>query len=116
MKISVLIPAYNCEGTIRHTMDSVLAQTRPPDEVLVIDDGSTDQTSAILKSYKPRVQVLKQEKQGVSVARNVCLNSRRGDLLVFGESYRPDSLLKSAGLLATTFLPKGSIASPKAVG
>jgi len=86
MKISVLIAAYNCEGTIRDTLDSVLAQTRPPDEVLVMDDGSTDQTSAILKSYKPRVQVLKQENQGVSAARNRLLERAQGDLLVWLDS------------------------------
>jgi len=86
MKISVLIAAYNCEATIRHTLDSVLAQTRPPDEVLVMDDGSTDQTSAILKSYKPRFQVLKQENQGVSAARNRLLELAQGDLLVWLDS------------------------------
>jgi glycosyltransferase involved in cell wall biosynthesis len=86
VKISVLIPAYNCQGTIQHTLDSVLAQTRPPDEVLVMDDGSTDQTSAILESYKPRVQVLKQENQGVSAARNRLLELAQGDLLVWLDS------------------------------
>jgi glycosyltransferase involved in cell wall biosynthesis len=86
MKISVLIPAYNCQGTIRHALDSVLAQTRPPDEVLVMNDGSTDQTSAILESYKPRVQVLKQENQGVSAARNRLLELAQGDLLVWLDS------------------------------
>jgi len=58
MKIGALIPAYNCQATIRETLDSVLAQTRPPDEILVMDDGSTDQAPEILESYKSRIQAV----------------------------------------------------------
>jgi len=86
MKISVLIPAYNCQTTIRETLDSVLAQTRPPDEILVMDDGSTDQTPEILESYKPRVQALRQENQGVAAARNGLLERAQGDLLAWLDS------------------------------
>lgn len=45
MRISVVIPAYNAKETIAETLDSVFAQSRPADEVIVVDDGSTDQTS-----------------------------------------------------------------------
>lgn len=83
MKISVLIPAYNCQATIRETLDSVLAQTRPPDEILVMDDGSTDQTPEILESYKPRIQVLRQENQGAAAACNELLERAQGDLLAW---------------------------------
>ena len=86
MTISVLIPAYNCQATIRETLDSVLAQTRQPDEILVMDDGSTDQTPAILEFYKPRVQVLRQENQGVAAARNSLLERAQGDLLAWLDS------------------------------
>ena len=50
MSISVLIPAYNCSKTIQATLDSVLGQTVPPDEVIVMDDGSTDDTIATLST------------------------------------------------------------------
>ena len=86
MKISVLIPAYNCQATIRDTLDSVLAQTRRPDEILVMDDGSTDQTPQILESYKPLVQVLRQENQGVAAARNALLKCAQGDILAWLDS------------------------------
>jgi len=83
MKISVLIPAYNCEATIRATLDSVLAQTCQPDEILVMDDGSTDQTASLLNSYVPRINVLSQRNGGVASARNALCERVQGDLLAF---------------------------------
>jgi glycosyltransferase involved in cell wall biosynthesis len=86
MKISVLIPAYNCEATIRATLDSVLAQTRQPDEILVMDDGSTDQTAALLNCYTPRVTVFRQPNSGVSRARNELVARAQGDVVAFFDS------------------------------
>jgi glycosyltransferase involved in cell wall biosynthesis len=86
MRISVLIPAYNCQATIRETLDSVLAQTRAADEILVIDDGSTDQTPEILEFYKPRVQVFRQKNLGVAAARNALIEHAEGDLLAWLDS------------------------------
>lgn len=83
MTISVVIPAYNGSRTIRATLDSVLQQTLPPNEILVLDDGSTDDTSSILYSYSPRVTVLQQKNQGVAAARNVLCEHARGDLIAF---------------------------------
>lgn len=81
MTISVVIPAYNCARTIRVTLDSVLAQRRPADEILVLNDGSTDETAAILKSYEPRITILEQENSGVSLARNALCRHAKGDLV-----------------------------------
>ena len=52
MKLSVIVPAYNAEKTIRQSLDSILAQTRPVDELIVINDGSTDGTEKILQEYR----------------------------------------------------------------
>jgi hypothetical protein len=86
MKISVLIPAYNCAATIPATLDSVLGQTVPADEILVMNDGSTDETATILKLYEPRVRVFWQRNGGLSSARNGLIARAQGDLIAFLDS------------------------------
>lgn len=83
MRISVIIPAHNAGKTIQATLDSVLAQTWSPQEILVFDDGSRDDTAVILESYKPRVTVFGQPNQGVAHARNFLCAQARGDILAF---------------------------------
>lgn len=69
---SVVIPLYNKESTIRRTIESVLNQTYQDFEILVVNDGSTDDSAEIVESVKdPRINVIHQVNQGVSVARNV---------------------------------------------
>ena len=77
--VSVVIPCYNGAAFLRETLDSVLAQTYPPLEVILIDDGSTDESAAIAESYGPPVRVIRQENQGESVARNRGMDEARGD-------------------------------------
>jgi glycosyltransferase involved in cell wall biosynthesis len=86
MKISVLMPTHNASRTIRATLDSVLQQTVAPDEILVLDDGSTDDTPKILNSYKPRITVLQEEHKGVATARNLLCQQAQGDLIAFLDS------------------------------
>ncbi len=83
MKISAVIPTHNCASVIRATLDSVMHQTIPPDEILVLDDGSTDQTVSILGSYRPRVTIVPQKNQGVASARNALCERAQGDLVAF---------------------------------
>ena len=83
MKFSVIIPAYNAARTIGATLDSALAQTVIPGEILVFNDGSTDETAAILESYKPRVTVFHQTNQGPAGGRNFLCARARGDVLAF---------------------------------
>ena len=83
MKISVLIPTYNSERTIVATLDSVLSQTLPPDEILIMDDGSTDNTVSLLGRYKPRITLIQQRNRGVAQARNALAERARGDLIAF---------------------------------
>jgi glycosyltransferase involved in cell wall biosynthesis len=81
MRITVVIPAYNSARTIRMTLDSVLKQTRPADEILVLNDGSTDETRFILKSYEPRITLFNQKNCGVSPTRNALCKYANGDLV-----------------------------------
>ncbi len=67
---SVVIPAFNAENYISRALRSVLAQTRLPDEILVVDDGSSDKTAEIAESFGSAVRVIHQENGGASSARN----------------------------------------------
>ena len=84
-RVSVVIPAWNCGSTIKRAVDSVLAQTYRAHEIFVIDDGSTDDTKAVMQSYADvaGVILISQENQGVSVARNVGVESATGNWISF---------------------------------
>ena len=96
VKVSVIMPAHNRETFIRDSMDSVLAQTFTDFELIVVDDGSTDTTAAIVESYTDRrIRLIRQPNQGVSVARNTGLEAARGEFITFLDSddlYYPDFL------------------------
>jgi len=77
--VSVVIPCYNAAPFLQETLDSVLGQTVPPLEVIVVDDGSTDDSGAIAQSYGPPVRVIRQENRGESVARNRGIDEAQGE-------------------------------------
>lgn len=82
--VSVIIPAYNAEALLERTLDSVLSQTYKNLEVLVIDDGSLDQTAELVKSVAQRdqrVRLLQQQNSGVAVARNLGIKNARGEFI-----------------------------------
>jgi glycosyltransferase involved in cell wall biosynthesis len=81
-RISVVIPAYNEESMIGACLQAVLAQSRAADEVIVVDNNSTDRTAEILRGFRGRVIVLHEERQGVQHARNRGLNAATGDIIV----------------------------------
>jgi glycosyltransferase involved in cell wall biosynthesis len=83
MKASVIIPVYNGGRYLATTLESVLAQTYPLHEIIVIDDGSTDSSPDILRSYGDRLRVTRQENQGVAAARNAGLRQVTGDVVNF---------------------------------
>ncbi|NDV62325.1 glycosyltransferase family 2 protein [Puniceicoccales bacterium CK1056] len=85
-EISVIIPAFNREGLIGPTLESLLNQTIPAVEILVVDDGSTDQTAQVAASFGPSVRVIHQENQGPSAARNNGLRQSRGEFIHFFDS------------------------------
>jgi glycosyltransferase involved in cell wall biosynthesis len=83
LSISVVIPAYNAAATIVRAIDSVLAQTRRPDEIIVIDDGSTDGTAQRIKKYGSQVRYIYQENAGPSVARNKGIEAAGSEWIAF---------------------------------
>ncbi len=82
-KVSVIIPAYNCENYIEQAVKSVLEQTYTDYEVIVIDDGSTDNTKNILSPYLDIIQYVYQSNQGAAKARNKGCQIAQGELLAF---------------------------------
>jgi glycosyltransferase involved in cell wall biosynthesis len=86
MRISVLIPAHNCEATIQEALESVFRQTTRPDEILVFNDGSTDLTLSLLDSYGEKIKVFSEPNGGVANARNRLVARSRGDLVAFLDS------------------------------
>ena len=88
-KISVIVPMYNAERYIGKCLESVVRQTYPELEILVIDDGSVDKGPGIcgkLAERDGRIQVLRQENQGVSDARNTGLDRACGEYVFFLDS------------------------------
>jgi glycosyltransferase involved in cell wall biosynthesis len=81
--ISVIIPAYNAERYLPEAIDSVLAQTCPAGEIIVVDDGSSDGTPRLAERYGGRVRWLSQKNQGSGAARNRGIVAARGELLAF---------------------------------
>jgi glycosyltransferase involved in cell wall biosynthesis len=81
--VSVVIPAYRAAHTIGRAVDSLLAQVRPPDEILVVDDGSPDDLPAALDPYGERVRLLRKPNGGVASARNLGIERSYGDLIAF---------------------------------
>jgi len=84
--VSVLIPAYNACAFIDETLDSVLKQTYPAIEVIVVDDGSTDETPALLRKYAGKINILSQPNLGQAVARNRAAQIANGTLFCFLDS------------------------------
>ena len=81
--VSVIIPAYNAAGTLARAVESVLAQTRPVDEIVVVDDGSTDRTAEVARQFGPPVRYVRQENAGASSARNRGIAEATGDWIAF---------------------------------
>ncbi|MEO6042016.1 MAG: glycosyltransferase family A protein [Croceibacterium sp.] len=84
--VSVIIPNYNRAPLIGETLISVLSQTRPPNEVIVVDDGSTDGSADVISGFGRDVTLIRQENAGPAVARNRGLQIARGDFIQFFDS------------------------------
>jgi O-antigen biosynthesis protein len=85
--VSVVIPTYNRMGTIRRAIASVLAQDYAPLELIVVDDGSTDETCALVEAIADdRIRLVRQPNGGVGAARNRGINEARGGLIAFCDS------------------------------
>ena len=86
LQISVIIPTFNREKIISRAIDSVLHQDLLPYEVIVVDDGSTDNTFNVLKSYNTQIKAITKIHSGVSATRNIGINEARGQWIAFLDS------------------------------
>ena len=94
-RFSVIIPAYNAAATLARAIDSVRAQSWPAHEIIVIDDGSGDDTALVAGNYGEAVKLIRQVNGGVSAARNAGVRAASGDWLAFLDAddwYSPDRL------------------------
>jgi glycosyltransferase involved in cell wall biosynthesis len=101
-EISVVIPSYNSAAYLPDAIDSALNQTTDPLEVIVVNDGSTDETARILERYQGRVVSISQENRGLSAARNRGIAAARGDLIAFLDAddiWLPEKLEKQLACL-----------------
>ena len=97
MLVSVIIPTYNSARYLAEAVDSVLAQTFSDFEVLVIDDGSTDETEELMRRYAGRVRCFRQQNSGVAEARNRGIRESRGKFVSFldaDDTWLPDKLAR----------------------
>ncbi|MEP6888554.1 MAG: glycosyltransferase [Nitrospirales bacterium] len=119
--VSVIIPCYRQAHFLDQAIDSVLEQTYPDTEVIVVDDGSPDQTSEVVRRY-PQVEYIVQANQGLAAARNRGIEASKGEYLVFldaddhllpnhfGASLRAFQLKPDAALVCGSYRLFGSIA------
>ncbi len=100
--VSVVIPTYNSASAVREALESVLAQTYSDFEVIVVDDGSTDNTESVMRSFGDRVSYLKQDNRGAGAARNQGIQRSRGEYVAFLDSddlWLPTKLAEQVPLL-----------------
>lgn len=91
--VSIIVPAYNAEKTIKKTVESIINQTYTKFELIIIDDGSRDSTSALVESYyDKRIKLIKKENGGVSSARNLGIKNAVGEYIAFCDA---DDIWKS---------------------
>jgi glycosyltransferase involved in cell wall biosynthesis len=81
--VSAIIPVFNGAAYLAEALESVFLQTRLPDEVVVVDDGSTDATGAVARLFENRIRYVRQEHAGIGPARNRGLHASTGSLVAF---------------------------------
>ena len=88
MKVSVIIPVYNAESSIKKCLDSIINQTLDKIEIIVINDGSTDNTGKILKEYNknPNITIINKHNEGIGKTRNIGISKASGEYITFVDS------------------------------
>ena len=89
LKVSVIIPAYNAENDIEHCIESIISQTYKNTEIIIVNDGSKDNTKKILEKLNNKYEniiIINQKNNGVSASRNAGINMASGDYLMFVDS------------------------------
>ena len=103
-RVSVIIPAYNGDKYIVQAVESVINQTYKNWEIIIIDDGSTDNTQEVLKPYFDQIRYIPQKNQGVAAARNCGIREAKGELIAFldqDDFFFPDKLAAQVALFDT---------------
>lgn len=98
--VSCVVPAFNAARYIGETLDSVLAQTSPPDEVIVVDDGSTDGTLSVVERFGSAVRLLRRERGGAAAARNSGIEAAVGRFIALVDSddlWHPEKIERQLG-------------------
>lgn len=116
IRISVVIPAFRALGTIDQAIQSVLAQTVPPHEIIVVDDGSPDETAAHVADRYPGVRLLRQANAGCGMARNAGAAIATGDWLAFldaDDAWLPTKLERQ---IPETVAPTVGVVACRSVG
>lgn len=101
-RISVVIPVFNCEKYVAEAIRSVLAQSRPPEEIIVVDDGSTDSSADVVKTFGTAVQYVWQTNQKIGAARNAGVAIATGNYIAFLDAddiWMPNKLELQSGAL-----------------
>ncbi len=102
--VSVLMPAYNVAAYIAEAIESALYQTWQPVEVIVVDDGSTDETSSAARRYVPPVRLFGQPHAGIGAGRNRALEEARGEYIAMLDAddyWPPEKLERQMAVLAS---------------
>lgn len=100
--VSVIVPTWNRAKELPRAIDSLLAQTYRPLEIIVVDDGSTDGTGRVLSAYGSRIVSMRRENGGASAARNTGIRASKGELIGFLDSddeWHPDKVETQAALM-----------------
>jgi glycosyltransferase involved in cell wall biosynthesis len=95
VRLSVVVPAHDAEATVEAAIRSALAQTSPPDEIVVVDDGSTDSTSTVVRRIGEPVRLVVQRQSGPSAARNAGVAASSGEWVAFldaDDEWHPEKL------------------------
>jgi glycosyltransferase involved in cell wall biosynthesis len=97
LEISAVIPTYNAGNYLLEALESAWGQSRPPDEIVVVDDGSTDKTKEILEPYRSRIRYYRQENQGICATRNKGIELAGGNAIAFldADDLWPDGSLEA---------------------
>lgn len=108
LAVSVIIPTFNGAQFIGRTLDSILQQDYPPAEIIVVNDGSTDDTASVVRTYAPGVRLIDIENGGPTGARLTAVRAAKSEWVAFCDSddlWHPDHLSGLVGLADTHSVP-----------
>lgn len=99
LRISCIVPVFNGAQYLEGSLESVLSQTHPPIEVIVVDDGSTDSTPSVAQAFGPRIRYVRQDNAGPAAARNRGVELSMGEFVAFQDAddlWHPTKLARQA--------------------